>query len=273
MRVRPAWPVAFGVYAVYNAIIFATWAAVGADYRDLTSEDVVASRLVLPLALGAIFVVAAVSRLGWWKPVLAEPTRAAPRWALVVVVAGVAGFVVATAVAVSWSALSPSHVLMLAAGGVLVGFNEETVARGVLVTGLRGSTRSETRVWFWSSLLFGAMHLPNALFGLPPTGALVQCLFAGLTGGAFYVARRGGGTLVLPMLMHGAWDFVSFGSHVGHAQSDRATLFQFATYAAATVAVVAVLVRDRAALRAADADRDDADAEHDDQRLDVHQHR
>lgn len=245
MKVAPAWPIAVGIYVAYNAIIFATWATVGADYRDLVSERVVGSSVVLPMALGALFLAAAVSRLGWWRPVLFEPVRAGPRWALVLVALVIAGFVGTTALAIPWSALAPTHLLLIAVGTLLVGFNEETLTRGVLLTGLRGSTSSEWRACVGSSLLFGAMHLPNALFGMPLIGAPIQFVLATLMGFALYVLRRSSGTLLLPMVAHAAWDFVSLCSQTTHARSEVSPFFQVGAYVSGIVAVLSVLRRDR----------------------------
>jgi membrane protease YdiL (CAAX protease family) len=241
MKVARTLPVALGIYLVYNAIIFATWAAVGADYRDLASHDVILSRLVLPLTLGALFAGAAVTYLGWWRPVLFDQTKAKPRWALIIVLVAVVGFVLVNALAMRWSAFAPDHLLLLVVACILVGFNEELVVRGVLVKAMRDASSSEAKTLFWSCLLFGAMHIPNALFGIPLAAGLLQCVFAAIMGGALYVARRVSGTLLLPMIMHGAWDFSSLSAQVSKSSVALSPVFQFGTCLLALVAVVGLL--------------------------------
>ena len=98
--------------------------------------------------------------------------------------------------------------VMLIVGSIAVGFCEELATRGVLLVGLRG-TLSERRVWLWTSVLFGLMHLPNWAFGAGP-GASFQVVLAFLSGTTFYLLRRGSGTLVTCMVLHGFWDFTAF---------------------------------------------------------------
>ena len=249
---RHAWWIGFGVYLIYNAIIYATWFAVDADYANLVPRDLIFKSVVLPLSLGAVFMFAAITWLGWWRPVMREKQRGGPGWTVWVLVLVMAGFIAVLVAHANWSAISTVHLTFLIAAGMLVGFNEESLTRGVLVVGWRGSTQSEVRVWFWTSALFGLMHLPNALFGLPLFAALAQTVFAFLAGSGFYLLRRVSGTIMIPMIMHGAWDFSTFSLQASGAELPAmGYAFQFGTYLVSIVLVIVVLRHDRRAGTAA----------------------
>ena len=225
----------------YNAIIFMTWVAVGADYRDMSSAAALPTRLLLPLGLGMLFIALALRRLGWWRAVITETLKPAARWPLWVLPVAMLALVVANLAGANWTALRSGHVLMLFIACAMVGFNEEIVARGVLLTGLRSSRLSETGVWFWSSLLFGAAHVPNAYFGRTWTAGLLQAVFAFLMGGALYALRRTSGALWLPMALHGLWDFSSLTLQASGGTAAAAVYCQLGTYLLAIAAVPAVL--------------------------------
>ena len=246
MKVQPTWQKGVIVYLIYNAIIFGTWAAVGAEYTNLVGRDVIATSLVLPLFLGAVFMAATITWMGWWRPVMTEKRLGRFGWAMWLVIAAMVGFILITAANANWSAVTGIHLLFLIAAGILVGFNEEALTRGVLVVGWRGSTSSEVWVWFWSMLLFGLMHLPNSLFGAGFVASLAQVVFAFLAGSGFYLIRRISGTLLIPMILHGAWDFASL-THITSegAASPLKVPFQMGTYLLSIVLVIVVLVAER----------------------------
>lgn len=80
MRISPRPLVTVGLAVGYLAIVAVTWAVTGTDYEavgDSTSN--VVEGIVVPVALGSIFLAVATSYLGWWGPALREADRA-PRW-------------------------------------------------------------------------------------------------------------------------------------------------------------------------------------------------
>ena len=77
--------------------------------------------------------------------------------------------------------------------------------RGIGVTTFRVNGFSEGRVALWSSVVFGAVHLTNAL----STGgaAVAQAIAVSFAGYFFYLTRRVSGGLVVPAVLHGLFDF------------------------------------------------------------------
>ena len=246
MKVKPVWWVGVIAWAAYNAIIFIAWVIGDSSYLNMVGPDVAFKSLIVPLSLGALFMIIVLSSLGWWRPVMTEERRGQPGWTLWVVLLFMLGFIVLNGGATNWSALAPLHLMMLVAAGILVGFNEESLTRGVLVVAWRGSTPSETWVWFWTTFLFGLMHLPNAFFGTGLIGGVMQVGLAFLAGCGFYLIRRVSGTLLIPMALHGAWDFVNFTRLASGGELPKlAPIFQFGTYLLSIALVIVVLVADR----------------------------
>ena len=238
--------VAFAAFIGYNILIYTTWWATGADYMNLVGADVIASSIVLPLFLGTVFLALVISYLGWWQPVMRDDKPAQPRWTLWVILFITIGFIVLNIGATDWSQIAFAHLILLLLAGIFVGFNEEALTRGILIIGARGSAWKEVHVWFFSSALFGALHVPNALFGLPFWAALAQMCFAFLAGSGFYVLRRASGTILVPMIVHGAWEFATGAKGASGADGNsRITLFQFGTYLVSIALVVLILRYDR----------------------------
>ena len=172
------------------------------DGHFRTSEQV-ALGLLLPVGLSVVFVYAVVAALGWWRPVFVDD-RPVQRWVWVVPIV----FAVAVAVAIDYGALADKglgFVLLLLLAALCVGFGEEGMFRGIGVTTFRVNGYSEARVALWSSVVFGAVHLTNAL----STGgaAIAQAIAVSFAGYFFYLTRRVSGGLVVPALIHGLFDF------------------------------------------------------------------
>lgn len=234
LRVAPRVRLGVLAFLAYLAVFYAIWVVNGIDYARVgESGDTLLRWYVAPLSGGLVVVLVLVSVLGWWRPALTE-VRRLPGWALVVpgVMAAVA--ILSTAVQ-GHDQVTPTMWLLLVVGSVLVGFNEEVMSRGQLVVALR-SRFGETGVWFFSTLSFSLLHLPNIFFGIGSLAILQVVIQFGL-GSVFYLARRCSGSLVPAIVLHGLWDFSLFSSAVDYAGLVGPLL------AVAGVVVVLVLLR------------------------------
>lgn len=179
------------------------WDAV--DYADLSaSTDTVVENLLVPLLLPMAVVIILISALRWWRPVLVDD-RSVPRWMISFPIV----IMVASLAATDWDRLSDvggSYFLALAAATLLVGLNEELMARGVLLTGFR-RLGSETSAWLWSTGLFALMHGANLFQGSPLRDVLHQIMSTFVLGTLLYLSRRATGSLLVPIIVHATWDF------------------------------------------------------------------
>lgn len=205
-RVSPSLGVGLGVVVVYATIFTATAASSGIPYTEwFSSAPNVWRTAVLPLALGAVFL---IGFLAWarWDSVFRDHNRlAGPRILRIAAAVFIAGIVVHL-VFVDWAGLDPAIVTPILITGVLVGFCEETLFRGILLRGTRTKGRSEATAAIVTSVAFGLFHLTNIVTGSPVLAVLNQVLVAALSGIILYSFRRISGLLVVSMIAHGLWD-------------------------------------------------------------------
>lgn len=210
LRVAPR--VWLGILAVviYLAVFITVWVVNGIDYLHVgDSADTLLKWYLIPLIAGAVVVIVIVSIYGWWRPSLIETRKRLPGWvwifpSLLALVA------IGNLVIGDTSRLDATMWLILTAGSLLVGFNEEMIARGQLIVALR-SRFGELGVWLLSTLVFSLMHVPNIFFGEGVLG-VGQVVITFLIGTVLYLLRRVSGTLIFAMILHGLWDFSTFAS-------------------------------------------------------------
>ena len=172
------------------------------DESYLTTRGVIYN-MWLPLGAALLYTYAVVGVLGWWRPVLHEERRAR-RWVWAVPVV----FAVCAFLAIDYAALGErtvGYVLALFVASQLVGWGEEGMFRGVGVTTLRSHGLREGMVALWSSAVFGAVHLSNALGH--GAQAVPQALAVSFAGYFFYLVRRASGGNALNSVLHGLFDF------------------------------------------------------------------
>lgn len=202
-----------------------------------TTRDVVIN-MWIPLGLALAFTYALIAYLGWWRPVFHEPHRVR-RWVWAVPVI----LVVSIVLAIDYPALlgkDAVYVLALLVATQIVGWGEEGMFRGVGVETLRRHGLTEGKVAFWSSVIFGAVHLSNAL----GTGerAIFQAAAVSFAGYFFYLTRRVSGSNWLNSVLHGLFDFAIL-SGAAIVASQSAYAGSAAVILAYVVIAVLVIVR------------------------------
>lgn len=244
MRIKPSPLVAIAAIVGYLVVVFGVWVAVGMEYDDIGDTiESVQKGVVLAIGLGAVYLVAVTSVLGWWKPAIHEPRRVGRAWMWVVPGLLVVGFGL-NLVATEWGEIDDVgiYAFWLALGTLFVGFSEELLTRGLAIVGGRGAMH-EKWVWAFSGAIFGLIHVPNALFGQSIGSTLQQVVFAFAVGLTYYVTRRVSGTLIVTMVLHALWDFSLFiqAHSVDRLEEKTASFGSFAMYLAVIIGIVALV--------------------------------
>lgn len=168
-----------------------------------TTEDVLV-QMWIPLGAAFVFTYAVVAVLGWWKPVLRDD-RPVQRWVWMVPIV----FAACSLLAIDYADLFDKplgFILALLVATQFVGWGEEGMFRGIGVTTLRNHGLTEGKVALWSSIIFGAVHISNALTG-DIAHALPQAIAVSFAGYFFYLIRRVSRGNVLNSVIHGLFDF------------------------------------------------------------------
>lgn len=246
-RIAPSPGFALAVVIAYAAAFTVTAATSGIPYTQwFASPSNVWRCAVLPLAVGTVLLLAFQAWARWDGVFRDRPrmtTSALLRIAVVVFAAGI----VAHLVFVDWAGLDPAIVPPILVTGVLVGFCEELLFRGVLVRGLRTDGRSEAFVVVASSVTFGLFHLTNLITGSPVAAVANQVVAATFTGVILYAVRRLTGLLVAGMIAHGLWDVSLFlpTTAATTASSLVALVFLVLVPVAGLLALLSVVTRER----------------------------
>lgn len=247
-RIRPSTGSALLVAVAYAAVFTVVAATSGIPYTEWFDTPANVWRAaVLPLAAGTI-VLAAFLWWSRWNNIFRDRERL--RVPAVLRIA-VGAFLVGTVlhfVFVDWSGLDVDLLVPVLAAGLLVGFAEETLFRGILLRGLRADRRTEATVAVGTSVAFGVFHLTNLATGSPAPAVLNQVLVATLTGAILYSFRRISGLLLPAMVAHGLWDISLFLPAAGPtaASSLIGLALLVVIPALGLMALVTVAARDRA---------------------------
>lgn len=203
-----------GVVVVYLVILQGvgiTLKPAGISYGHLPSASPVWRTVTLPVTLSIIFGALVVTYLRWWRPVITDD-KPVNGWVKIVPALLLVSILTTTGYS-NIANQSAALVLLLLASTLLVGVGEELMFRGISVVALRENGLTEGKVALWSSVLFGAVHMTNIFTEGPP--AFLQAAVVSVTGYFFYLTRRSFGTILVPMVLHGLYDFSIFSHAIG----------------------------------------------------------
>ena len=236
-----------GLIAAYFGValtnIFASrFLAVGPEWfsQAATPEDVV-RRVVLPEAFAGTLALAIVLRLGWRRgcgfvvPTLRRGLLVGLLPACLLVVAGV-GIAFR-----AYPSAQAGFVPTLLLGQFMVGFNEETASRGILLYGLE-RLRGRRFALILSSVLFGLTHLAGLAFGWSLGESLHRVLAASILGLMLGVVRLRTGSIWFPIAIHGLWNFIYLGA-LTIPKSELGPLADLPVLAVFSVPVIVGLLR------------------------------
>jgi hypothetical protein len=177
-------------------------ASIVSDRGFVTTHNVLIS-LWIPVGAALIFTYAVIAVLGWQRPVFRDD-RPVQRWVMIVPVVFAVGIILATNYG-NLASKGLGFTLILLIGTQFVGWGEEGMFRGIGVTMLRDHGLREGQVALWSSIIFGIVHLTNAIGH--GASAIPQAIAVSLAGYFFYLMRRVSRGNVLNSVIHGLFDF------------------------------------------------------------------
>lgn len=211
-RPRSVW-LALAVVVLYVLLA----AGLGDLLSGLVSEDQELAQFALghfiPLAIAIVGLLLFLRWVGWGADVWRErptPTLTPRRWWLVSIPVLVVLLPISQLGDIPWASRSIGFILVVAVGTLMVGFGEELVIRGVLLTAVR-ARHGELVALLATSAVFALAHIPGSIIaGVPIAAIAFQVSFLAAAGASYYWVRRVTGRLWVAMLAHALTDWVLY---------------------------------------------------------------
>jgi hypothetical protein len=207
-RIAPAPWVGIVMVLLYIVVVFGLQLGTGIPYAEWTTTAANGLRAaVIPLAAGSLLLIVFLL-IARWDIIWRDPGRLPMTTVMKVAMAFFVLCILVRVAGIQWGSVDRSVLLVVIASGVLVGFAEELLFRGVFLRSLRTNGRTEAVAALWTAIAFGLFHLPNLLVSGPTQ--IAQILLAAASGATLYVFRRQRGLILTGMVAHGIWDMSTF---------------------------------------------------------------
>lgn len=193
------------VYFVLYQALSLLFAPMAAGLDDPGSAVGILALYVLPLVVGALLLLGFLASVGWWGEVFGRQPMRGSGWMWIAVVV-VLLFNLLRFATIDYGATGFTVVATWLLAGVLIGFAEEVLTRGVVVVLLRRAGYREIVVAVVSAAVFAGLHAGNLLSGQSLPATLLQLVYTFAFGICMYLAMRVTGTIVAPILLHASTD-------------------------------------------------------------------
>ena len=199
------------VVVVYMGIYLgAGW--VGSQFAgEFKGDDLLSSmgsvffQITLALIVGAIVLVAFSSYMGWTAELFARQRVYRSRWMWIAPVV-VALPILLRVFSIEWGRHGFDVVALVFVTGLLIGFVEELLTRGIGVKMLRDGGHGEWAVAALSSLVFALLHANNLFSGQAFSTVGFTVIFTFAFGVLMYLTMRVTGFLISAMIFHALTD-------------------------------------------------------------------
>lgn len=235
---RGRWWKAALLVVVYLALYQVAGLGLGGLFNDFVDKDNTFSSpasvfftIGAPLVVGALLLLAFVVSVGWLKPIFArQPVRG--RWWMWIFVVVAIIPIVLRFFGIDYASYGPGVIVTSLLVGLLIGFVEELLYRGIVVKILRDAGHREWTVALLSSLFFALSHTVNLLTGQEVVVVALTVVMTFGFGMTMYLVMRATGNIIWPMLIHAFTDPTTFLATGGVDSSNGAAHSPFLDLAA-----------------------------------------
>lgn len=191
-------------FVLYNGLSLML-APLAAQVEDPQSASGILVFYVIPILVGCLLLVGFAGSVGWLRGLFGPQPIRGRGW-MWIAVAVVLVFNVLHLLSVDYGTAGAPVVGTWLLAGLFIGFAEEVLTRGLVVTLLRKAGQREVVVALISSALFALLHAGNLLTGQSVIATLIQLAYTFAFGICMYLAMRVTGTIVAPILLHASTD-------------------------------------------------------------------
>jgi membrane protease YdiL (CAAX protease family) len=209
------WPLLVVVVVYLGFYLAAGWVVGLLDndgYKDadlLSSVGAVFFQITAGLIVGSIILTIFTSWMGWNEEIFGRQPIYRSWWMWIAPVL-VALPILGRVLDIDWGGPTVSVVLFTLATGLLIGYSEELLFRGVAVKMLRAGGHREFSVALVSSLLFGMSHGINLFSGQEFKVVGPTMVYTVAFGVLMYLTMRATGFIIFAMVLHALTDPTGF---------------------------------------------------------------